>query len=237
MVVVLGGDGTCRDVALGWPEAPMIAISTGTNNVYPRLLDGTSVGWAAGLVATGAIERATVSSPTKRVAVEITDGSDVPAVDTALVELALIDATAVGARAVLDPRRIRTIVAAVARPATTGLSSVAGRLLPLDDEVDGGVLVETGPGGRRIQVPLTPGGSDTLDIASVRRLDGGEPTTLHGPGVLAFDGERDRVLSADAVVVAWIERTGPVRIDVERTLAAAAQNGRFDTPASIERDH
>ena len=34
-VVALGGDGTCRDVAIGWPDAPLIAISTGTNNVFP----------------------------------------------------------------------------------------------------------------------------------------------------------------------------------------------------------
>ncbi len=34
-IVVLGGDGTCRDVALGAPHTTMIAISTGTNNVFP----------------------------------------------------------------------------------------------------------------------------------------------------------------------------------------------------------
>ena len=38
VLVVFGGDGTCRDVALGWPDALLIAISTGTNNVYPCLL-------------------------------------------------------------------------------------------------------------------------------------------------------------------------------------------------------
>ena len=41
-VVVLGGDGTCRDVATGWPDVPMIAISTGTNNVFPSTIDGTT---------------------------------------------------------------------------------------------------------------------------------------------------------------------------------------------------
>ncbi|NDE79383.1 MAG: ATP-NAD kinase, partial [Actinobacteria bacterium] len=39
-VIALGGDGTSRDVALGWPDAPLIAISTGTNNVYPSAIDG-----------------------------------------------------------------------------------------------------------------------------------------------------------------------------------------------------
>lgn len=237
VLVVLGGDGTCRDVALGWPDAPLIAISTGTNNVYPMVVDGTSAGWAAGLVATGRVAVDVVAAPTKRVAVQITDRSETPDDDTALVELALIDATSVGSRAVLDPASVRTIIAAVARPASTGLSSVAGRLMPLDDEADGGIVVELGTGQRTINVPLTPGSSDRIEVAGVRRIDGGEPTTFHGPGVLAFDGERDRVLSEDAVVVAWIERTGPRRIDVDRTLTIAAAGQLFDgDPAPTRRD-
>ncbi len=55
-VVVLGGDGTCRDVATGWPDAPLIAISTGTNNVFPSTVDGTTAGVAAALVASGAVD-------------------------------------------------------------------------------------------------------------------------------------------------------------------------------------
>src|SRR5262245_20604758 len=36
LVVAIGGDGTCRDVAIGWPDVALIAVSTGTNNVYPQ---------------------------------------------------------------------------------------------------------------------------------------------------------------------------------------------------------
>ncbi len=54
-VIALGGDGTCRDVATGWPDVPLIAISTGTNNVFPSAVDGTTAGVAAALVATGAV--------------------------------------------------------------------------------------------------------------------------------------------------------------------------------------
>ena len=38
------------------PDAPLIAISTGTNNVFPTALDGTTAGVAAALVATGSID-------------------------------------------------------------------------------------------------------------------------------------------------------------------------------------
>ncbi len=61
-IVALGGDGTCRDVATGWPDAPLIAISTGTNNVFPTAVDGTTAGVAAAFVAGGAIDIAAVST-------------------------------------------------------------------------------------------------------------------------------------------------------------------------------
>ena len=40
-IVTLGGDGTNRAVAKKIINTPLIAISTGTNNVYPVMLEGT----------------------------------------------------------------------------------------------------------------------------------------------------------------------------------------------------
>ena len=42
-IVALGGDGTCRDVATGWPDAPLIAISTGGGMMEVINVDGFSV--------------------------------------------------------------------------------------------------------------------------------------------------------------------------------------------------
>ena len=230
IVAVLGGDGTCRDVARGWPGLPLVAISTGTNNVFPRTMDATAAGWAAGLVATGAIGLDAVAAPTKRLAIEISSDDGPTVEDQALVELALLDGATVGARAVLDATRVRTVFAALARPSATGLSAIAGRAHPLDDEADGGVVVDLGDGARWLQVPLTPGRSVLVGVRSVRRLAGGTPTTLRGPGVLCLDGERDRVLGVDDTVVAWVERTGPRLLDVELALAIAGREALFDRP-------
>ena len=133
-IVALGGDGTCRDVATGWPDAPLIAISTGTNNVFPTALDGTTAGVAAALVATGSIDhRRRVSHQAKRVALRIDDPhATTVRHETALVEAALIDTAFVGARAVNDPATIRWVVAAIAEPASTGVASIAGRVHPID---------------------------------------------------------------------------------------------------------
>ncbi|MCK4473637.1 MAG: NAD(+)/NADH kinase, partial [Anaerolineae bacterium] len=50
-IITLGGDGTNRAVAKGCGDVPIVAISTGTNNVFPDMIEGTIAGLAAGLIA------------------------------------------------------------------------------------------------------------------------------------------------------------------------------------------
>ena len=50
-IIVLGGDGTCRVVAKGADEVPLLPLSTGTNNVVPYFIEGTVAGSAAAFVA------------------------------------------------------------------------------------------------------------------------------------------------------------------------------------------
>ena len=228
-IVALGGDGTCRDVATGWPDAPLIAISTGTNNVFPTALDGTTAGVAAALVATDAIDIANVSHVAKRVALRIDDPArNTVHHDTALVEAALIETAFVGARAVNDPSAIRWVVAAIAEPASTGVASIAGRVHPIDRRADGGVLIRLGPGGRQVRVPLAPGTFASVDVQSVEALAFGEPVEVSGGGVLAYDGERTTPVGEDATITVSIEASGPLMIDVEAALVAAARSQLFD---------
>lgn len=228
-VVALGGDGTCRDVATGWPDVPLIPLSTGTNNVFPSALDGTTAGVAAALVATGAIAIADASHQAKRVALRIDDPSrHTVRHDTALVEAALIDTAFVGARAVNDPSTIRWVVAAIAEPSSTGVASVAGRVHPVDRHAHGGVLIRLGAGGRRVRVPLAPGTFATVDVQSVEPLAFSEPVDLPAGGVLAFDGERTTPVGTDVTITVSIEASGPLIIDVEAALVAAARSRLFD---------
>ncbi|HUS41855.1 MAG TPA: NAD(+)/NADH kinase [Ilumatobacteraceae bacterium] len=228
-IVALGGDGTCRDVATGWPDAPMIAISTGTNNVFPMALDGTTAGVASALVATGAIDIADVSHPAKRVALRIDDPTrDTVHHETALVEAALIETAFVGARAVNDPTAIRWVVAAIAEPASTGVASIAGRVHPVDRHADGGVLIRVGAGGRRVRVPLAPGTFATVDVQAVQPLAFSEAVDVPGGGVLAYDGERTTPVGQNATITVSIEASGPRMIDVEAALVIAARSQLFD---------
>ncbi len=243
-VVVLGGDGTCRDAATGWPDLPLIAISTGTNNVYPAALDGTSAGVAAGLVASGAVPFHRVAQPTKRIVVRIARDGDEPIEDVALVDLALVDARFVGARAVKEPTSVVQVIAAIGESSSTGLSAIAGRTHPVDRHTKGGVTITLAAAdhvdddiARRVRVPLSPGTFDTMDVADVRPIDDHEPVELIGPGVLAFDGERDLPIAPGVVAVAHIERTGPMLIDVAKTVALGAFHEAFDVPLDDDPVH
>ena len=242
-VVVLGGDGTCRDVAIGWPDAPLIPISTGTNNVFPGTLDGTTAGVAAALVATGAVDIADVGHVAKRVALRIDDPSrGTVHHDTALVEAALIGTTFVGARAVNDPSTIRWVAAAIAEPASTGVASIAGRVHPVGRCERGGVLLrlgagEGGRGGRRVRVPLAPGSFATVEVQSVEPLTLGDTVEVPGGGVLAYDGERTTPVGDDAAITVSIEASGPRIIDVEATLVVAARSQLFDVSPGRKDAH
>lgn len=230
VVVALGGDGTCRDVVLGWPEVPLIAMSTGTNNAFPIAVDATAAGTAAGLLASAAIDRDAVVQRSKRVSAHLVDGDTVHD-DLALVDLALIETAFVGSRAVLDPRTVRHVVASMAAPSATGLSAIAGRVHPVGRFDPGGVAVRLGAGGRGLRVPLSPGSFTTVEVTDVTPLSFGEPVVVRGPGVIALDGERDRWISPDATLTVSVEPTGPMLVDVHTTLALAAADRCFDVPA------
>ena len=234
VLIVLGGDGTNRDVAKGWLHAPLVSISTGTNNVFPRALDATLAGLGAGLIASGVVSPSEASHQAKWIAVQFDDGS---ADDLALVDLALVDARFVGSRAVWDPTILRTVVACIAEPASVGLSNLAAMLAPVSRREPGATVVDvaTDPALSigSVRAMLAPGMLVPLAYSRCDRLVSGEFVSLCGPGMLAFDGERDRVLDDGVTARAEIRADGPTVIDVERAITVAANRGHFRTsPAS-----
>jgi predicted polyphosphate/ATP-dependent NAD kinase len=50
-IITLGGDGTNRIVAKACGDTALLPISTGTNNVFPYVIEGTLAGLAAGILA------------------------------------------------------------------------------------------------------------------------------------------------------------------------------------------
>lgn len=216
-IVTLGGDGTNRAVAGGCGDVPLVSISTGTNNVFPTMIDGTVAGVAAGLVATGRVEADSVCTRTKVVNVA-TDGLR----DFALVDAAVCTDRFVGARAIWDPSRIRALVFARTDPWAVGLSSIGGQLLSLGADEPAGLYVEIGS-GPCVRAVLAPGVVVDVPIHGHRVLELDEVVELPTAGTLALDGEREVPIKHSAR--AWVAATGPRVVDIRATLALARRNG------------
>lgn len=218
-VIVLGGDGTHRDVAKGWRDAAMVTLSTGTNNVFPRAVEATLAGQAAGLVAAGRVALVDCARRAKAIDVRLDDG----ATDLALVDIALTDDSFTASRAVWRVDTLKELVAVIAEPASVGLSAIAAAVDPLPRTTAGGVHVRLGDGGRSIRAPIAPGRFESLSVVGHARLGTGESVRIQGPGVLSFDGERDVILD-DGGATLTIAPDGPWVIDVAAALAAGQRD-------------
>jgi predicted polyphosphate/ATP-dependent NAD kinase len=223
-VLVFGGDGTNRDVARGWPDAPIVPLAVGTNNVFPMAIESTLGGAAAGLVASGQLELTDVASRAKIIHVSV-DGAD----DIALVDVVMVAGSFIGSRAVWHVEDLRAAVFAVAEPATVGLSSIGAAVAPTSRHDDNGLAMRFGAGTSCVvRAPIAPGTYAPVGIDAWQTVELDEPVTLRGPGVLAFDGERDHVLrGARSSATAVIRRDGPWVIDPVAALELAAAKHLF----------
>ena len=153
-IISLGGDGTQRDLVLGWIDAPLLPISTGTNNVFPFMVDPTVAGTAAGLIASDELIIEEVSQQAKVIHVELPNGIK----DLALVDVVLVDDRLTGSRAVVKPDSVKQVLAAIANPASIGLASIAGRSKPVYFDDESAVSVICDPKAKQgVFAPIMPG--------------------------------------------------------------------------------
>ena len=224
-VITLGGDGTNRAFALGWQDAPLVPVSTGTNNVFPTMVEATVAGSAAGLVATGRVPLEAVATQVKAVHVEIEGERD----DLALIDAVLAADRFVGSRAIWGGDRLREAVLTRAEPSAVGITSIGGLVAPLTPHEDEALHLKLGPGegGVSVLAPIAPGLYEPIAVRSHQRLAPGEPVSVTGPGVLAFDGERERVLKPGQRATLRVARDGPWVVDVRAALSYAACAGLY----------
>ena len=223
-IISLGGDGTQRDLVLGWLDAPLLPISTGTNNVFPFMVDPTVAGTAAGLLAAGELLIEEVSKQAKVIHVELPNGIK----DLALVDVVLVDDRLTGSRAVVKPDSVKQVLAAIANPASIGLASIAGRSKPVYFDDESAVSVICDPKAKQgVFAPILAGSVSDVGIVDIKEVGLGETIELNGPGVLAFDGERDFVMGENESAKATVLRSGPKVIDPTFAIQTAAANKVF----------
>ena len=221
VVVSLGGDGTNRIIARTWPDAPLVPLSTGTNNVFPILIEATSAGVAAGLIATGLLSAAEVAPRCKLVHVRTGQLHDIGVIDAVLLRNDHI-----GNFLPFDPERIAALVLTRAEPAAVGMSPIGGLLNPVGADDDWGLAVTCGA-GRSLQVPISPGLFRTVRVAPPQRLAFDEVFEFVGPGIIALDGDREHKLGAGERASVTVRRDGPPVIDVAGAIHLASRRGLF----------
>jgi predicted polyphosphate/ATP-dependent NAD kinase len=222
-VVTLGGDGTNRAVAKGIGDVPLVAISTGTNNVFPAMLEGTVAGLAAGLVATCAAARSAAVRRAPRLDVYL-DGN--------LRDIALIDVVTsrlgwIGARALWDPAHLREIVVSRIDPARIGMCAIGGMLYPEAVGHDAGIHIRIGAGRQKVLAPIAPGLVRTVPIAASSLVEMGSRVLLDAsPCVVALDGEREfEIMDGSGRLEVHLNPDGPNVVDVSVAIAAGAIAG------------
>lgn len=233
-IITLGGDGTNRAVAKGCGDVPLVPVSTGTNNVFPRMIEGTLAGMAAGLVAAGVAANRPEGSRVVRRAPRLDLVIDGAAVDMALIDVVSTAQSWIGARALWEPTHLREIVLSRITPAAIGIASIGSALFPdaCGSCMGAWARIGTGETAREsVLVPLAPGLMREVPIADFAPLAQGTTIELaSGPCTLALDGERElEVRDAGTRIEVRLEPRGPRVVEVEETLRLGAELGAFRT--------
>lgn len=237
-LVTLGGDGTNRAVARGSCSIPVVPISTGTNNVFPTMVEGTQAGLAAGLVAQGSLslDQVTVISKTLEIYV---DGEFR---DMALIDVALSRERFVATRAIWDMNSVYEVFLTRAEPSSIGLSSVGARLQPMGLTDDSGLsyrmgscvdtaeaITESGTEAARVLAPIAPGVVPHVSIESWRIMQFGERVPVERRlCTVALDGERAFTVTPQEQLEVVMERNGPPVVQVDAALRLASELGLFN---------
>jgi predicted polyphosphate/ATP-dependent NAD kinase len=224
-IVCLGGDGTSRAVAKASGTVPILPLSTGTNNVFPYMLEGTLAGLAAGIVAQGLVTAPEAVVQRPRLDLEV--NGDV--VDLALVDAVVCDERAIAARAVWDVAKVRLVVVAQRLPAQIGFMALAGNLPWPDGQSRSGMVIETHPDAPPVLAAIAPGLIVPVGVRRYVPLAIGERVEIPNgvPCTIALDGERERKIRPQDRVAIRLHSHGPRVINPQLVLAHASQQGVF----------
>jgi predicted polyphosphate/ATP-dependent NAD kinase len=221
-IITLGGDGTNRAVAKGCSSIPLVAVSTGTNNVFPSMIEGTVAGLAAGLIAKEMVEVQKLTYVAKQLEVFVNDRM----AEIALIDVVVCTELFVGSRALWDPSCIREIVLSRAEPDCIGMSSIGGLLNPIGPRDPQGMYLRLGKGNTSVLAPVGPGLIRKVEIQEYRLLSPEQEVILEPAAcTIAVDGERQIEVYADQKVSVRLTHRGPCVVDVQRCMHEAGRCG------------
>jgi predicted polyphosphate/ATP-dependent NAD kinase len=227
-IITLGGDGTVRLVAKESGDIPVLPLSTGTNNVLPMFIEGTVAGLAAGYLALqDKAQRESLCFQHKRLDVGVNGN----AADIALIDVAAVEASFAGSKAVWESSTFKQIFVTRASPSSIGVSSIIGMAKPVSvyDPFGAMAVICSEDHCQRVTAPVGPGLITSLYLQSIEKMepDKAYPVLDQRPLMLALDGEREIYLGAEDKAEIVLRTDGPWIVDVDRVMQDAVQNQYF----------
>jgi len=223
-IIVLGGDGTSRAVAKGIVNTPILPVSTGTNNVYPSMIEGTVAGMAA--AATSLLdEKEEICIKDKCIEVYVNNEKK----DIALIDVVISSDIVLGSRAIWDTKRIKSVMVTRCHPASIGFSTIAGSVEIVTPADNYGYSVEVNKKGDSYLVPLAAGVLQEVKVSNNKRcfLDQDYSSYIGENCILALDGEREIRLKKGDYLTLKITKGGPYRVITNKVLEIAQKRGMF----------
>jgi predicted polyphosphate/ATP-dependent NAD kinase len=218
-LIVIGGDGTNRVVAKGCGLLPLVSISTGTNNAFPRFLESTLAGLAAGLYAAHGLSWEEFTFPSKRLNLYRNGTLE----DIALIDVAVCDYQFVGARALWEVPRLKEVFLTQGTPMNMGLASIGGMLHPISPRQEGGLHLILGEDGTPVTAAIAPGLITPVGVRSHQLMTVGARFPISfKPSLLALDGERELMVQAKDTWEVALTWDGPRVLNVEKVLETAS---------------
>jgi predicted polyphosphate/ATP-dependent NAD kinase len=223
-IITLGGDGTNRVVSKGCGQIPLIPISTGTNNVFSVLCEGTTAGIAAGILARKIVDEAKTVRATKKISVLSKHGEE----DLALVDAVLVDDPFIRARALWEEQKIRHVFLTQAEPGSIGICSLGSALCPVKRNDQFGLMIELGAGGDKVRAPIAPGLVRDVEVKSFRIWRFKEKISLPSCfATIALDGEREVEINHGDQYHLVLSENGPRVVNVPEVLREGTKAGFF----------
>ncbi|MEA1903744.1 MAG: NAD(+)/NADH kinase [Actinomycetota bacterium] len=203
-LITVGGDGTVRAAAEGWPRAPLVPLAAGTNNAFALTDEPSVVGMATAIAVKSGAD---AFRPTTAVEAETVEGRALAVIDAVVVRNHWV-----GSGAIWDPAELVEGFVTTSRRTAVGIASVSAALGPLEQ---GHARHLRFGGERTVRAVFGPG--LILDVPVDSHVDlpvGAELPLGNEAGMVALDGERR--LPAKAGLVRVVE--GPRVLDLETAL-------------------
>lgn len=223
-IVVLGGDGTSRAVGKVVKNIPILPISTGTNNVYPLMIEGTVAGMAAAITA---ISDEIREFCVKDKRIEIIENGEI--IDIALVDAVISSDKAQGAKAIYDYSKISYIYVTRAHPANIGFSSIVGSYQIIEAEDNYGFMVGLDKIGKKVKAAVSAGIIEDFHIKEEKMMANNAINyhDIKERCAIALDGEKEILVNPGRIIGFRITNQGPWRILTKEAMEIAQKNGYF----------